>query len=56
MKPPISRAHHERTTDARISVLVSKDIQGLAAAHSIEELSARDWTEGPLDGPDEPAD
>ena len=42
--------------DARISVLVSKDIQGLAAAYSIEELSAMDWTMGPLDGSDEPAE
>jgi hypothetical protein len=41
--------------DARIAVRVSQDIQKLAALHSIEELGAMDWTEGPgSEGDDAP--
>jgi hypothetical protein len=41
--------------DARMAVRVSKDIQKLASAHTIQELSAMDWAEGPgTDGDDAP--
>jgi hypothetical protein len=41
--------------DARMAVRVSKDIQRLASAHTIEELAAMDWAEGPgTDGDDAP--
>jgi hypothetical protein len=41
--------------DARMAIRVSKDIQRLASAHTIEELTAMDWAEGPgTDGDDAP--
>ncbi len=41
--------------DARMAIRVSKDIQRLASAHTIEELAAMDWAEGPgTDGDDAP--
>ena len=42
--------------DARVAVQVSVDMQGLAAKHTIAELSAMDWTIGEQGASDEPVD